>query len=204
MDDTRASELGRLRDCGQHQTWEDFYTRFQPLIHGLALSSGLARSEAEDATQETFIAIARQMPEFQYDLSKGRFRNWIYNIARRRIADQWRKLNRTVGSPPMQHRADGTSFIEEIAGPAPDPGADNVAPWNKALAIFAYARVQDRVSAKNFQIFDQRVFKGLTVEVLARAFSMSKARVYWTTHRVGRFLKKEIQSLQKQGWQAEN
>ena len=48
----------------------------------MALQSGLSEAEAEDAVQETVIAVARHMPEFRYDPEQCSFKSWLSLLLR--------------------------------------------------------------------------------------------------------------------------
>ncbi len=49
---TRLSLLGRLKDWGDQQSWQDFFDIYHRLIHSVALKAGLSPTEAQDVVQE--------------------------------------------------------------------------------------------------------------------------------------------------------
>jgi len=64
----------------------------------VAVKAGLNDAEAQqEVVQETVISVAKQMPGFRYDPTRGTFKGWLLKITRRRIADQ----------------ASGRRFVEE-------------------------------------------------------------------------------------------
>jgi RNA polymerase sigma-70 factor (ECF subfamily) len=80
---TRASLLARLRDVGDQKSWGEFCGLYGPLLLSLARRAGLSETEAEDAVQETFIAVAGRLPEFRYDPKLCWFKRWLRVIAER-------------------------------------------------------------------------------------------------------------------------
>src|SRR5438876_1995300 len=88
---TRWSLLHRLKDLDDQQSWRQFFDLYWRLIYGVAIKAGLRDAEAQEAVQETIIAVARNMPEFQADPQAGSFKGYLLTITRRRIADQFRK-----------------------------------------------------------------------------------------------------------------
>ena len=61
MDDTpmtRPSLLVRLRNLQDQQSWEEFYTIYQPLVFRMARSQGFQDADASELTQEVFLAVA--------------------------------------------------------------------------------------------------------------------------------------------------
>src|SRR5260221_14525493 len=95
---TRRSLIYRLRDLGDEESWSDFFQTYSRLIYEVALKSGLSDAEAQEVVQETVISVAKQMPGFQYDPALGRFKGWLLQITRRRIADQVRKQMQASGA----------------------------------------------------------------------------------------------------------
>src|SRR5438093_2890200 len=91
---TRRSLLERLRDAGDKTGWQRFFDTYWKLLYRVALQSGLSEAEAEDAVQETVIAVARHMPEFRYDPEQCSFKSWLSLLLRQRIVHQFRKRNK--------------------------------------------------------------------------------------------------------------
>src|ERR1051326_113545 len=85
---TRASLLSRLRKTESSDAWGEFYQLDTGLIRNFALGAGLIEAEAEEVVQETMIAVARHLPEFQYNPKVCRFKTWLLNQTAWRIKDQ--------------------------------------------------------------------------------------------------------------------
>ena len=75
---TRQSLLTRLKSWDDQESWREFFDTYWNLIYGLALKSGLTEAEAQDAVQETLVAVARKMPGFNYDPAIGSFKSWLF------------------------------------------------------------------------------------------------------------------------------
>src|SRR5438034_9005105 len=95
---TRRSLLSRLRDLGDQESWSDFFYSYWQLIYEVALKAGLGDAEAQEVVQETVISVGKQMPGFRYDPARGRFKGWLLQITRRRIADHVRKQSQASGA----------------------------------------------------------------------------------------------------------
>ncbi len=90
-----SSEVGSLiTQClkGQPLAFGELFARYRGMVYGLCLRMLRHREEAEDATQETFIRVARNL--HRWDNSK-RFEPWLLTIAgnrcRSRLARQANK-----------------------------------------------------------------------------------------------------------------
>jgi len=196
---TRQSLLGRLKDWQDQQSWQEFFDTYWRLIYGVAARAGLSDAEAQEVVQETWISVAKQMPDFTYDPQIGSFRSWLLAITRRRIVDQIRRMARNPaqvsGEPPS---ATGTAPIERV--PAPESlDLDRIweEEWRQGLFQKALDRVRAEVDPKHFQIFDCYVLKGWPVEEVVRLLKVSSSQVYVVKHRIAALLKARIETLDK-------
>jgi RNA polymerase sigma factor (sigma-70 family) len=193
---TRASLLSRLRDHGDHRSWQQFFDIYHELVLKVARRAGLDEAEAQEAMQETIITVSNEMPGFRYDPSKGSFKNWLLVIARHRIMDQMRKRYRAR----MANRLDPdlTSVEEEINRQL--GGHQALAEvwedeWKKRLLDAAMQRVRKLSKPHQFQMFEKTTLEGWSVSETARAFDVSQMTVYLARHRIGGMIKKEVKRL---------
>jgi RNA polymerase sigma factor (sigma-70 family) len=201
---TRASLLGRLKDCDDQESWAEFYDIYSELIYRVALMAGLSHTEAQEVLQETMIRLAKQMQEFKYDPTRS-FKGWLLHEASYRIKDQFRKRHperQAVGRQPGD--TSRTATIERI----PDPGGfvlEDVweKEWRTNLLNKAIEKVKGQVSARQFQMFDLYVTKQWPVQKVAKVLGVNIGRVYLAKHRVSALIKDQIKKLEKKesGWQ---
>src|SRR5262245_22647225 len=102
--ETRASLLVRLRDADDADAWRTFVELYAPLVYSLGRKHGLQDADAADLTQEVFASVAAAVRSLEYDPRRGRFRAWLYTVARNRLLDFQRRLvlARGSGDPAMQ------------------------------------------------------------------------------------------------------
>ena len=197
---THASLLERLKDLGDQDSWQQFYTTYRRLIFGFALKHGLSGTEAEEVVQETVITVARNLPEFRYDPTRCSFKTWLFTLTLWRIDDQLRKrqrdqkyLHRPLG------RDDRTATVERVPGPEGERlAALWEEEWRKDLLERALDRLRPRLDEKQFQIFDLYALQGWPAREVARSLGVNIGRVYLSKHRVGRLLAAELKRLQRQ------
>lgn len=188
----------RLKSWDDQRNWNEFFTTYQKLIHGVARKSGLTEEESQDVVQETILTVARNIDRLQYDPKIGSFKGWLMNITRWRIADQFRKR-----APGVQvHRSPGrdsgmTATLDRL------PGAEGVdleavwdAEWKENLIGAAMRRVRAKVDPAQFQIFDCYVTKGWSAQRVAKELGVNVGQVYLAKHRVSAVLKKEARLLE--------
>jgi|SRR5579859_170023 len=196
---TRASLLARLKDWDNQGSWQEFFDIYWQLIYRVAIKSGLTDTEAQDAVQETVLAVAKYIKDFEYDPAHCSFKSWLMLVTRQRIIWQLRKRLPTV---PQLMRGESdtprTSTVERI----PDPNAVNLdvvwdAEWKKNLMSAAVEKVKRAVSPRQFQIFDLYALQGWSPREVARTLRISVAQVYLAKHRVSALLSKEVKKLEK-------
>lgn len=193
---TRQSLLSRLKDWDDQEGWRDFFETYWRLIYTVARRAGLSEAEAQDVVQETMVVVAKQMPGFRYDPTRGSFKAWLHTVIRGRLSRHWRKLDtRAPGAGRNE------SHGEEPGGVDLDPAASSEfeanwqAEWEHNLLQSALRRVQAKVSARQFLLFSLAVLKEVPVATIRERYEASLTQVYLAKHRVGRVLKAEIAKL---------
>jgi RNA polymerase sigma-70 factor (ECF subfamily) len=69
------------------------------------------------------------------------------------------------------------------------------AEWEQHVMRIALERVKERVSVRQFQIFDLHALQGLSIWMTARTLGVSIASVYMAKSRVGWLVRKEVERL---------
>ena len=192
---TRRSLLLRLKNWHDEQSWQEFYHIYERLIRDAALKAGLSPEEAQEVMQETLLTVAKKIAGFDYDPQIGSFKNWLLQITKRRVVDQFRK-----------RRPDRAEARTESAAGAldqlPDPASSRLealwnAEWHQALLGMAQVLVRRRVGAKQFQMFELYVLQQRPLPEVRRALGVSAAQVYMAKYRITRLLKKEVRQLEE-------
>jgi len=188
LEATRQSLLTRLKDHADHEGWQRFFDTYGGVIHGLALKAGLTVTEAEDALQETLVSVAREMPGFRYDQAKGSFKGWLFQIARRRVADQFRKRERQ-----QRHESATGLDVGEIADPMSEAlGRAWEEEWRRNQLQLALERVKAKVSPRQWQMFDLATLQEWPTDKICALLGVNAAQLYMAKMRVGRMLKAEV------------
>lgn len=193
---TRKSLLSRLRSWDDQDSWREFFDTYWRLIYDVATKSGLADAEAQDVVQETILAVAKQMPEFRYDPSRGQFKAWLRHIARCRITDHLRRHYRDPargGAAPGEPEPGPGAEVDAAAADTLDALWD--AEWEQHIMTHALERLRRRVRPEHFQIFELLVLQGWPASKVAKTLEVSLPQVYVTRHRLSAQLKKEVEIL---------
>ncbi len=198
---TRRSLLSRLRNLDDTDSWHTFFNSYWRLLYNVARKSGLNDDEAQDVVQETVIAVARKMPEFRYDPSRGSFKQWLLLITRRRIHDHLRRAYRNLPD------AEGTEVgkkhaIEELPAASLPPDAEMDAAWDAEwranLLQSALARLRQTANPKHYQVFDYCVLQDLGASEVARMLGMNTAQVYLVKHRMSHAVRQAVKVIERE------
>ena len=191
-----------LANWGDRRHWQEFHKSYAKLIYNFARRAGLSDAEANDALQETLLTVARRADGFRYDPARGCFKGWLLQIARWRVADQFRK--RLPAQPHLDRSRDTgrTATIARAMDPAgPELEAVWNSEWHRNLLETALQRVKEKVSPRQYQIFDCYVVKEWPAQRVQRDLGVNAAQVYLAKHRVAALLKKEVEALRGEGWE---
>jgi len=195
---TRRSLLNRLKNWDDQEGWKEFFDTYWRLIYGVARKAGLVDAEAQDVVQETIIAVAKNMPGFDYDPAIGSFKNWLLRLTRWRITDQLRKkLYERSGQrfPREEHLT--TSLVEKASS---SDSFDLEKAWNeeweKNLLEIALDRVKTQVSARHYQLFHLHVIQNVDARMVARRLRVKLAEVYYAKYKISSLAKREIKALE--------
>jgi RNA polymerase sigma-70 factor (ECF subfamily) len=190
---TRATLIQRLKCLEDQASWQDFFDTYRHLIHTIAVKSGMTEVEAQDVVQETLIAVAKNIPAFNYDASIGSFKGWLLNMTRWRIADQFRKRR--------EHQFDNHVTLDSMdLLPTTKTDLEKVwdAEWETNLLQAAVAKIRRTLAPQEYQIFDFCVNKSWSAEKVATVFSIPTEQVYRATRNVTQTIKDEVQRLQNE------
>ena len=196
---TRSSLVRKLKEWDDQKSWQTFFDTYWKLIYNVAMRNGLSDAEANDAAQETIVAVAKAVKNFEYDRSKGSFRGWLMRQASWKVKDQFRKRSHWQSTAALPEEPDGedrTSLPDRI--PDPQDGFAKLwqEEWDDNLLEIVMRRVRTKVPARQYQIFDCYVLKGWPVEQVTKELGVSTASVYLARTRVGRVAKAETLSIE--------
>jgi RNA polymerase sigma-70 factor (ECF subfamily) len=196
---TRRSLLSRLRNLTDSESWQTFFETYWRLIYNVARKSGLTDDQAQEVVQETVIAVARKMPEFQYDPAKGSFKRWLLLICRRRIQDHLRKVysSRRLAVPNSDDVAEVAAKVPS-ATPLPDAHIDEgwEQEWRENIFQMALARVRQQANPKNYQVFDCCVLQNMRSSEVAAMLGLTAAQVYLAKHRISAAVKRAAKEVE--------
>ena len=184
---TRPSLLIRLRDRGDAEAWRTFVTIYAPLVNRFARRQGLQDADAADLTQDVLGEISRAIRSFEYDPARGRFRDWLLLITRRRLF-RFGERNARYEEKVLDERA--------LAGLEDDRV---VAEWNDAFHArvlkVALERIQPLFHPHTWRAFECVWIENRSASDTAEALSLGIDAVYTAKSRILKRLSEEVEEI---------
>ncbi len=97
---------------GQESAFAELFRRYQGMVYGLCMRMLGQREEAEDATQETFVRVCRNL--HQWDPQRA-FEPWLMTIAGNRCRTRLASRKRRPNSVSLDHPIADQSYLESEA-----------------------------------------------------------------------------------------
>ncbi len=167
-------DLLRRAKLGDFAAFQQLVTKLQPRVYGLAYRILQQAQDAEDVTQQTFLALIEHIADFREESSVA---TWVLKIATNHALKILRK-KRTV---TMLSMTDITA--EDSYSDIPHP--DFIAPWSQtAEEIVQQAETQaelekalEELDDKYRTVFVLRDVEGLSVRETAQALHLTESTV---------------------------
>ena len=173
MIETRPTLLQRVAGGTDQKSWSEFVALYEPLLRAFARKKGMRPHDGEDVVQVIFVSLLRKLPA--YDRSRGRFRTWLWQIARNAVVDYWRK-EKSLATAEDQKKA------------MPVEGPDEEDEWNREhrrrILEFAMEQVREQTLAKSWACFEEHILRARRGIEVGKELGLPANSVYVNANRV--------------------
>ena len=186
--ETQASLILRLPCAADAEAWSQFVSIYEPFVYRFARRGGLQDADARELVQNVLMSVARAVGRWQPEETRGKFRTWLFRIARNQLLDTLAK-RKVVGQG-------GTTMLRALDHlPAGDGGHNKEIRLAARRELFVWAadRVKTSVKEATWQAFWQTAVLEQSPEAVGEELRMSVGAVYIARSRVLTRLRKEIQ-----------
>ena len=190
--DTSTTLLRDLAGRADHPRWGEFVVRYRPLKENY-LHEWLPSFEMDDLIQETFVAIAKTLPDYRYvPDEKGHFHNYLTGILHHKALNALKRQNRR------------NEVTREYALDPSARGIGNdadVEKWRETVCEVALQQflADPSVTGRKRQIFMRTAMKGESPEDVAASLAVSRAVVDQTKKRMMDRLRELVERLKHAG-----
>lgn len=180
VETTSRSLLERIKD-GDQLAWQHLVLIYGPIVSFWIRQHHLQGDDAQDISQEVFLAIIKNIDRFERAEGVSKFRRWLKVITQSKVNDHFRKSQRikTVGG-------DSTSFtIDEIPDSDSDIGEIEWTPTENAVIVQSVIRlIRPEFRETTWQSFWLTVVDGMNATQVADKLKMTSDAVRKNKSRV--------------------
>jgi RNA polymerase sigma factor (sigma-70 family) len=189
---TRRSLVLRLRDPHDEAAWAEFVDIYEPLVYRLARNKGLQDADAQDLCQEVFRAVAGAIERWDPDPAKGRFRAWLFRIARNLLVN-------FLAGQRRQVRGSGSTSVQEMLEAQPTGDAQAEAEFRTEFQRRAFRwaaeQVKNEFTDSTWQAFWRTGVENRPIATVAKELGLSTGAVYIARSRVLARLRDRVERL---------
>jgi RNA polymerase sigma factor (sigma-70 family) len=190
---TGSTLYALLRDPTDPQNWGAFVERYGRQIYGWCRRWGLQEADAQDMTQNVLTKLVRRMRTFRYDPGKGAFRSWLKAVTDSAqmdlVADRRRPGAAGTGDSDVQELIQTAAANDDLTKVLQEE-------YERELLAEAMARVQLRVSPRDWEVFSALARDGRSGKEVAAEYGMSVAAAFMAKSRVQQKLADEVARLE--------
>ena len=207
---TSLTLLENMRAGGGERAWHEFFRRYGPFLLSFAKRLGLSDADANDAAQETLVAVHAAFREMSqpFDRTRGRFKSWLRAIAEHKVRDIQRRNQRAEKAVGRNPHTAATGAARpaapaggESAGSAADPAELNdlfELERRRNLVAQCLEAVAREVDPVAFQSFELYAIHGQSPGKVARLLGITRNSVYINKTRILRRIRAALAELRQE------
>lgn len=172
-----TSTLLSRAKAGERKAWERLVDLYGPLVFYWCQKKGLSPENANDVSQEVFLAVSRKLADYQHET----FRGWLRKITHHKIIDFWKKERR---QPVADGGSNNHQVILEIPAPPDEPSRDDQWEEEQFFGLSLMQAISSEFSPRDLQIFRRLILNDRTAAEVAEEMKISTNIIYLARSRI--------------------
>lgn len=181
---TRSSVIRSVADTGNEAAWNRLFDLYAGFVFSIARRKGLSDADADDMVQVVFVDLARNLPSFDYDRAKGRFRSYLAGLVNWRVMDRLSAKRRDAELK--------ANFWEEMCAAADEGDGFAEREWQAAALETALRRMRPSVNPEHYAAFVASVIEGQDADAVMKLHGISRDNLYQIRKRLTEKLRKTV------------
>ncbi len=158
------SLVSQIRASANQSHWDKFDAHFRPIIQAYVRRQHLPGSDVDDVTQDIFVKLWLSIDK--YDPGHGRFRTWLYQVARHAVIDHLRKEYR-------QDRAKDAFREEAVRAQLHQSDSSELGSEDRRVLASTLTDVRKLSDERHWACFERRHLKGQSVKAIAEDLDLN-------------------------------
>ena len=184
---TRSSVLRAVAVTGNEAAWSRLFDLYAGFVYSIARRKGLNDADADDMVQTVFADLARNLPSFDYDRAKGRFRSYLAGLVNWRVID---RLNASRRDAELK-----SNFWNEMRAAAGSDDGFAEREWQAAALEEALRRIKTDVRPKHYAAFVASTIEGQDSEIVMNLYGISRDNLYQIRNRLTAKLREKVKEV---------
>jgi len=189
---TRLTLIQRVQSQDDDAAWNEFVEFYKSYFYVIIRRMNINASDSEDICQQIFLKVWKQIPKFEYDRERSKFRTWLTTLAHGTAVDYIRKKVRDSNKHDKAQNECET--IRSFSQPEIDSMAEKE--WKIFITNMALENIRKSFSGKAVQVFEMSM-NGQSNESIAEELEIKIESVYLLKNRVKKKITDEIKRLRE-------
>ena len=183
---TRSSVLKAVANTENTAAWNRLFDLYAGFIFSIARHKGLNETDADDIVQVVFADLARNLPTFNYDREKGRFRSYLTGLV------NWRAMDRLKASKRDAELK--ANFWQEAKAAGGDDDFSK-REWQVAAMEEALRRIKPDVRPEHYAAFVASAVEGQDTDAVTKLYGISRDNLYQIRNRLTVKLREKLDEV---------
>lgn len=171
--ETRESLILRLASADDTDAWHEFVANYEPLLRRFAGKCGLQPADSDEVVQNVMTSVAKSVSTWAPDSERGRFRTWLFRIARNKVIDHLRSRRPDQPTGRSSNAVRLGRLEDSVAG-----SAELLAEHRREVFRQIAFVVRDETAPDKWDMFWRTTVHGEPVVDVADRYRCSKNTVY--------------------------